>query len=173
MIDLILMYLGMKGARKYEEKTRLICAECGSEQPLKAKFCGKCGKRSLVQPSQYRKIQDIRRDAEIADLTQRQRRNLAINRIKQLSAATICTNCNTYDEHSSAFCTSCGANIASTTIPDESLFQVVQTELPDVCTTWEEFLTLKNASPEKGVVAGLLGRGLTKLIRKQGIGSIE
>lgn len=173
MLHELLMYFGMKAARKYEESTRLICSECGTDQQPEAKFCGKCGKRSLVLPSQYRKLEDTRRDASMKDLMHRQRRNLAIKRIHKLLAATACTNCNNYDENGSKFCTHCGTDISNTGLDDESIFEVVHAELPDACPSWDDFLGLKTATPEKGVIAGILGTGLAQVIRKHGIGSIE
>jgi hypothetical protein len=98
--------------------------------------------------------------------------NVAIGRIKKLSTATVCSTCGTNYEDS-AFCTTCGTNISGAAISDESLFRIVHAELPDACPNWDEFLVLKAASPERGVLVGLLGVGLAQVIRKHGIGSIE
>ena len=166
------MYAGMKAARIYDENTRSICVECGAEQPPKASFCGECGKQSLVPPSEYRKIQDSRRDKEALDLERRMVRNRAINRIKELPSATVCSNCG-IDENSSAFCTHCGANISNIALSDEAVFKLVHTELPDACPNFEEFLVLKAASPERGVIPKLFANNIMKIARTTGLPSIE
>lgn len=148
------------------EKTVVICAACGAEYPAGTKFCGACGHGTLVAPSDYEQLQQVRRDHEMDDLMRRQRRNTAIKRIQKLTTATYCAKCDQCSEVAAQFCTQCGANIAGQRMPDERIYAQVKWEVPEGCPDWDTYLAIKDATPEQGIAAKWLGLGVAKAVDK-------
>jgi ribosomal protein L37E len=121
------------------------------KQPKETNYCRKCGSDSLLVAGEFDNVQRHRRDVELKDMERRQQRNLAIRKIQEMETHTFCVSCDVDFKDASSFCTRCGANISKQRVPDQTVFEVVQAEYPRTVQTWQNYLTLKSSSPERGV----------------------
>ena len=163
-----ILYIIWGASRELSKSKRLntvvACEQCGTEQPRGTKFCRKCGSKSLLAARDFDNLQSRQRDEEIKDLEQRQRRNLAIQRIKALSGYTFCARCGVHFEDASAFCTQCGADVSKQFMPDQLIFQLVSTEFPKIVRTRQDYQVLQSSSPERGVTRRSLSLAAMKVI---------
>ena len=157
----LLAFLSLSGytrSRDKRFKTNVACSQCGTEQPRGTRFCKHCGSRELLPLDDFRNLKHERRTAEIDTLKRSQHRNTAIKRIQELAGCNYCVACNTYHVESfrvptsTLYCPDCGKNIDKQRMPDNSVFQIVHTEFPDIVCTESDYRVLKSSTPARGVL---------------------
>jgi ribosomal protein L40E/cell division protein FtsN len=158
-----LLAYGLWAGADRRRRTVVVCARCETEQPRGTRFCRKCGGTSLLRASDFDVFQAQKRDAELKDLENRQRRNSAIKRINKLSTQPFCSNCNMGFDESTEFCAQCGANIRRQFTPDKVIFYTIKKEFPRLVNTMQDYSALKSSPIERGINGRVLALNVSQL----------